>query len=52
MGDIEIKSSDIKRRILSLAIPKGAITEAQRAAIETVRREARYLGIEFLVTPF
>jgi hypothetical protein len=52
MGDIVIESSDIKRRVLSLAIPKGATTEAQRAAIETVRREAGYLGVEFVVTPF
>jgi hypothetical protein len=52
MGDIVIESSDIKRRVLSLAIPKGVITEVQRAAIETVRREAGYLGIELVVTPF
>jgi hypothetical protein len=52
MGEIEIRSSDIKRRVLSLAIPKGAITEAQRGAIETMRREAGYLGIDLAVTPF
>jgi CDI toxin restriction endonuclease-like domain len=44
MGNIEIRSSDIKRRLLNLAIPKGAITETQRTAIETVRREAGYLA--------
>ena len=52
MGEIDIRSSDIRRRVLSLAIPKGAMTEAQRAAIEASERQAAGLGIEIIVTPF
>ena len=36
--------SDIKGRALSLAVPKGSITETQRAVIENVRRWARTLN--------
>jgi hypothetical protein len=37
----EVKLSDIKGRALSLAIPKGSMTAAQREAIEAVRAWAR-----------
>lgn len=47
-----IKSSAIKGRVLSLAIPKGSMTAAQRAAIEAVRTRARAFGIDLIITEF
>jgi hypothetical protein len=38
-----VRFSDIKGRALSLAVPKGSITETQRAVIEEVRRWAMTL---------
>jgi|GEM_PF-5653959 hypothetical protein len=51
-GAIIINSSDISQRVLSLAIPKGSMTAAQRAAIETARLRAYAFDIELVVTPF
>jgi hypothetical protein len=52
MGDIAIGSSEISSRVLSLAIPKGSMTAAQRAAIEAARTRAQALGVDLTITPF
>lgn len=51
-GAIIINSSDINQRVLSLAIPKGSMTAAQRAAIEAARLRAHAFDIELVATPF
>jgi hypothetical protein len=51
LGDIAIESSQISRRILSLAVPKG-MTATQRAAIEATRLRTRAFNIELVVTEF
>ena len=52
MGTIEVESSAITDRVLSLAIPKASMTAAQRVAIEAARSRARALGVELRVTEF
>ncbi len=52
LGDIEIKSSDIGGRALSLAIPKGSMTAVQRAAIEAARLRAQAFDVDLIITPF
>jgi hypothetical protein len=52
MGTLEIESSAITDRVLSLAIPKGSMTAAERIAIEAARSRAQALGIELRVTEF
>jgi hypothetical protein len=52
MGTLEIESSAITDRVLSLAIPKGSMTAAQRVAIEAARSRAQALGVELRVTEF
>jgi hypothetical protein len=53
-GNDVVQFSEIKGRALSLAVPKGSMTEMQRAAIEDVRRWARTLDnpVEITVTEF
>jgi hypothetical protein len=50
----EVKSSEIDGRALSLAIPKGSMTAAQRKAIEAVRARARMSNtpVELIITEF
>lgn len=52
-GDAILKS-DIKGRVLSLAIPKGSMTKQQKIVIESVRDWARTLEdpIEIVITEF
>jgi hypothetical protein len=52
-GD-QVKSSAITDRALSLAIPKGSLTAAQREAIEVLRIEARKMNksVAIIVTEF
>jgi hypothetical protein len=50
LGAIRINSADI--RVLSLAIPKGSVTVAQRAGIEAARVRAQAFGVDLVVTPF
>jgi hypothetical protein len=49
-----VLDSEIAERVLSLAVPKGSITEEQRAVIEAVRSRARALGrpVEISITEF
>jgi hypothetical protein len=46
--------SDIKGRALSLAVPKGSMTETQKAVIENVRRWARMLNnpVDIIINEF
>jgi hypothetical protein len=52
IGDLIIKESDITSRTLSIAIPKGSLTSAQRAAFESAKMRADTLGISLITTPF
>lgn len=51
-GDDEVEFSAIKGRAVSLAVPKGSMTELQRAAIEAARRRGAALGVDLIVTAF
>jgi hypothetical protein len=51
LGVTEIEASDIGRA-LSLAIPKGSMTVAQRAAIEAARVRAQAFGVDLIITEF
>jgi hypothetical protein len=53
-GNDVVQFSDIKGRSLSLAVPKGSMTEMQSTVIEDVRRWARTLDnpVEIIVTEF
>jgi hypothetical protein len=51
-GFLVIESSAIRQRVLSLAIPKGSMTAAQRAAIGAARARAEAFGVDLVVTPF
>jgi hypothetical protein len=53
-GNDIVQFSDIKGRSLSLAVPKGSMTEMQSAVVEDVRRWARTLDnpVEIIVTEF
>lgn len=52
LGSTAISSSAISGRTLSLAIPKGIMTPAQRAAIESAKIRAQAFGVDLLVTEF
>jgi hypothetical protein len=52
MGPLEIDSSAISGRTLSLAIPKGSMTEIQRAAIDAATARAQAFEIDLIITPF
>ncbi len=52
VGAIVIRPADIDGRVLSLAVPKGAMTQAQRAAIEAARLRGQAFDIDLVVTPF
>jgi len=49
-----VLESEIEERVLSLAVPKGSMTEEQRVVIEAVRSRARALGrpVEISITEF
>lgn len=49
-----VLDSEIEERVLSLAVPKGSMTEEQRAVIEAVRSRARASGrpVEISITEF
>ena len=52
LGDIEIGFSDISGRALSIAIPKGSMTAAQKATIEAARLRAQAFDVDLIVTTF
>jgi hypothetical protein len=47
-----IRSSDIDRRVLNVAIPKGAMSAAQQAAIQAAAFRAQAFGVDLVLTPF
>ena len=47
-----ILPEEIAGRALSLAIPKGSMTGAQRSVFEAARQRANSLGVAFIVTEF
>jgi hypothetical protein len=53
-GELELLDIDpvITGRVLSLAIPKGSLTAAQRAAIEAAKTRANAFGVDLTVTAF
>jgi hypothetical protein len=52
LAGITIDLSAINGRVLSLAIPKGSMTQIQRAAIEAARVRAQAFDIDLTVTEF
>jgi hypothetical protein len=54
LGEDIVLPSDIKGRALSLAVPKGSMTETQKAVIEDVRGWARTLKnpVEIIIDEF
>jgi len=52
LGAFDITPSDISGRALSLAIPKGSMTPAQRAVIEAARTRAQAFRVQLIVTEF
>jgi hypothetical protein len=49
-----VRLYEIKGRALSLAVPKGSMTETQKAVIEEVRRWARTLKnpVDIIINEF
>jgi hypothetical protein len=54
LGEDVVRPSEIKGRALSLAVPKGSMTETQKAVIEEVRRWARTLKnpVDIIINEF
>jgi hypothetical protein len=50
MAGWRVKPEEISGRVLSLAIPKGSKTAAQRAAIEAAKARAQAFDVELMVT--
>jgi hypothetical protein len=51
-SSMRIDEEQIRGRALHLAIPDGSLTSMQRGAIETAKKYAKDLGVNFIVTPF
>jgi hypothetical protein len=54
-ANYEVKSSEIKRRAVSLAIPKGSMTAAQREELDALRMWARMRNdnpVDLMITEF
>ena len=49
MNGISIRPTDISGRVLDIAVPKGSITETQRAAIVSAKSRARAFGINLVI---
>jgi Iap family predicted aminopeptidase len=52
MGDIVIENSDISGRVLDIAVPRGSMTAAQKAAIDAASLRAQAVGIKLVITEF
>jgi hypothetical protein len=52
LGVFEVESAKITGRVLSLAVPRGSMTAAQRAAIEAAKARAQAFGAKLIVTEF
>jgi hypothetical protein len=50
-GDV-ILPSQITGRVLQVIVPKGSMSQVQRAAIEAARERAHRAGIELTITEF
>jgi hypothetical protein len=48
----EIKSTAIEGRVLSIVVPKGSMTEAQKAVFEAAKLRAKAFDIDLIITPF
>jgi hypothetical protein len=54
LSDTEVSLSAISSRVLNLVVPKGAMTEVQRVAIEAARMRARITNrypVNIIITP-
>jgi hypothetical protein len=51
-GGDEIKPSQITGRTLHLIIPRGAVTQVQRQALEAARTSANGKGLRLIITEF
>lgn len=54
-ANYEVNSSEIKRRAVSLAIPKGSMTTAQREELDSLRLWARMKNdkpVDLMITEF
>jgi hypothetical protein len=54
LGEDFVRPSEIKGRALSLAVPKGSMTETQKAVIEEIRQWARTLKnpVDIIINEF
>ena len=52
LGSIQILPANISGRALSLAIPKGSMTAAQRSAIDAARTRAQAFGVNLIIKEF
>lgn len=55
LSNVEVELSDISKRILNLIVPKGAMTEIQRAAIKAAQERASMVNrypVKIAITPF
>jgi hypothetical protein len=52
LGDITVRVKDITSRTLSIVIPRGSMTSAQRAAFDAATSRAEKLGIKITITEF
>jgi hypothetical protein len=52
LAGITVRAKDITSRILSIVIPKGSMTSAQRAAFDAASSRAEKLGIKITITEF
>jgi hypothetical protein len=52
LGIWRMESTAIEGRVLSVVVPKGSMTTAQKAVIEAARLRAQAFGIDLIITPF
>jgi hypothetical protein len=52
LGAVEVDSAKVTSRVLSLAVPKGSMTAAQKSAIGAARARAQAFGLKLTVTEF
>jgi hypothetical protein len=48
----DIKSTAIKARVLSIIVPKGSMTEMQKAVFAAAKARAQAFDIDLIITPF
>jgi filamentous hemagglutinin len=52
MGAWDIKSAAIKGRVLSIVVPKGSVTEMQKAVFAAAKIRAQAFDRDLIVMPF